>query len=125
MLVRGKRASGEETFEWVLKETKEPVMWICGEGVQANIRNQDKGPTGNVDVHVQARTQRPERMDAESGWEEYRCGQGVHRNKSCRIFQNLPHCLWFIKNFLLSYEESQLEHQRSCLSLFTVTFLRN
>lgn len=70
----GKRASGEETFEWVLKEMKEPVMWLCGESVQANVRNQDQGPTGNVDAHIQRRTERSDGMQSE--WEEYQMWSG-------------------------------------------------
>lgn len=40
-------------------------MWNMGRAYQANLRNQGKGLTGNVDVRIQGRTKRPE-------WQEKR-----------------------------------------------------
>lgn len=73
---------------------REIVMWNMGRAYQANLRNQGKGLTGNVDVRIQGRTKRPEwqekREDVERMWGEVR----VHRNKSRGIFQNFPHSIF-------------------------------
>lgn len=57
MVVRGKELLVKRPLRRVLKETKKPVMWICGESVQAHVRNQGEGPTENVDVCTQGRTE--------------------------------------------------------------------
>lgn len=63
MVVKGKELLVKRPLRRVLKEMKEPVMWRCGESVQAHVRNQGKGPIENVDICTQGKTKRPEWLE--------------------------------------------------------------
>lgn len=82
-MVRGKKASDEMTFHRVLKEMKEPVMWIYGESVSSQHqkpRQRSYWEHGCLysGKNREARAAGTERVSGEStGW-----GQRVYRSKT-------------------------------------------